>query len=120
MPQGWIRKFRCAFRGLGSGIHTQNSFLVHVPVAAAVLMFAAVLRVAAWEWCVLVLSITLVLAAELFNTAIEVLVRRLHPEQHADIRRALDVSAGAVLVTAIGAAAVGVVVLGGALLRTTG
>lgn len=123
MPRRWIKKFSCACRGLwmgsglGTGAHKQNSFLVHLPVAAAVLILAGVLRVAAWEWCVLILSIALVLAAELFNTSIEVLVRHLHPEQHADIGRALDVSAGAVLVTAFGAAAVGVLVLGGALLR---
>ena len=117
MLRRWSKKFRCAFRGIVAGIHRQDSFWIHLPAAAAVLIFAAVLRLAVWEWCLLILSIAIVIAAELFNTAIEVLVRRLHPEQHADIGRVLDISAGAVLIVACGAAAVGVLVLASALLR---
>ncbi|WP_164102322.1 diacylglycerol kinase [Candidatus Laterigemmans baculatus] len=118
MLQHWTRKFRCAIRGVRWGVDKQSSFLVHLPAAAAVVLAAAVLGVAAWEWCVLLLSIAIVVAAELFNTAIEGLVRRLHPERHPEIGRVLDISAGAVLVTALGAAAVGLIVLGGALLRS--
>ena len=117
MHRGWIDKFRHAFRGLAAGLYKQYSFLVHLPAAALVLILAAGLRVESWEWCVLILCITIVIAAELFNTSIEILLRRLHPDRHAEVGRALDVSAAAVLVTAIGAAAVGAIVLGGALLR---
>ena len=41
-PAGWLRKFQNAFRGLAQGIQGQNSWLVHIPVAGAVI--AAPLR----------------------------------------------------------------------------
>ena len=47
--------------------------------------------------------IVLVLAAELFNTALEQLCDHLHPEKHANIKVVKDVAAGAVLILSIGA-----------------
>jgi diacylglycerol kinase len=107
----WRRKFANAFRGLSYAIRTQNSFLVHLPVAGAVLVLAAGLQIQLWGWTVLLLCITIVITAELFNTSLEILVRRLHPNRHDEIGRALDVAAAAVLTAAIGAAVVGACVL---------
>ena len=51
----WISKFRYAFRGLGMGISEQNSFLVHIPIAVAVVVAATLFRVTQAEWCILTL-----------------------------------------------------------------
>jgi diacylglycerol kinase len=51
------------------------------------------------------------------NTSIEQLVRVLHPEHDPSIGRGLDAAAGAVLLAAIGAVAVGLIALGPPLLR---
>lgn len=69
------------------------------------------LHVSHAEWLVLIVCITLVLAAELFNSALEHMARAITRTEHPDIRSALDIASGAVLVTAIGACAVGVLVL---------
>jgi diacylglycerol kinase (ATP) len=58
-----------------------------------------------------------VLAAELFNTALEQLADRLHPEQHPQIRIAKDCAAAAVLVVSIGAIVVAAALLLDALAR---
>jgi len=63
-----------------------------------------------WQWCALILSIGGVLTAELFNTAIEELIRVLHPDADPRIGRVLDIAAAAVLVASITAAIVGLVV----------
>ncbi len=106
----WPRKFRCAGRGLVRGVKLQRSYWLHLTAAVAVIVAAALLSANLVEWCLLVLSIVAVLAAELFNTAIEHLARAVTREQNEEIRDALDTSSGAVLLAAIGAAAVGTIV----------
>lgn len=117
MTRYWIDKFQHAFSGLATAFRGDPTFLIHLPAAAAVIFVATMLRVELWEWCVLLLCIAMVIAAELFNTCIEILVRRLHPDRHAQVGQALDIAAAAVLVVSLGAAVVGVLILAGALLR---
>ncbi len=112
----WPRKFGVAFSGLFWAIRSQSSFWIHIPIAITVIVLAAVLQVELWRWVVLVLTITVVFAAELLNSAIELLVKVLHPESDQQIGRALDVSAAGVLATAIGAIVVGLLTLGQPLL----
>lgn len=113
----WRDKFACAFRGVNVGVRGNDSFAVHIPAAIAVLALAAWLDCSLVELLVLILCITAVIAAELFNTALEHLSRAITREEHPEIRDALDIAAGAVLVTAIGAKVVWVMVLAGRLLH---
>lgn len=108
----WSQKFLCAFRGLQVGSRGQSSFFVHIPTACFTLAAAAQLRVTTVEWCILVLCIALVFTAELLNTALELLARAITTEYDPRIRDALDVGAAAVLVAALGAAVIGVLILG--------
>lgn len=107
----WQWKFACALRGIFAGMRGQNSFFVHVPAALAACGLAAWLNVSHAEWLALVLCITLVFTAELMNSAIEHLARAVTREHHPELRDALDIASGAVLAAAIGASAVGVMVL---------
>ena len=75
MPRPWPAKFASAFRGIIVAIRTERSFAVHVPMAVAVFVAAAVLRVSLLEAGLLSICVALVLAAEMFNTAIELLAR---------------------------------------------
>ena len=108
----WRSKFAYAIAGIDESFRTQVSFWVHLPAAAAVIGMAAFLQVAAWQWAILVLTIAVVIAAELLNTALEQLVVVLHPVRDPRIARSLDAAAGAVLIVAIGAVIVGLIVLG--------
>jgi len=114
--RGWIRRFADAVRGVQVAMPGEASFLVHFLVATLVIIAGAVLAVSAMRWCLLVICITVVLTAEMFNTAIERLARAVTRDQHPEIRDALDIASAAVLVAAIGAAVVGLIVLGGPLL----
>lgn len=110
-PESWARKFRVATRGMMRAFASQRSFWVHLPVAAAVLIGAALHGVSRTELAVLIICITIVLAAEMFNTALEYLARVVTEDENEDVRHALDIASGAVLVTAIGAAIVGSMIL---------
>ena len=106
----WARKFSDAFRGLSRAVRSQSSFLVHVVVAVAVSALAWAVGVSAVEWCLLAGAIAAVIAAEVFNSALESLARAFGPERNPRIRDALDMASAAVLVAAFGAVVVGLVV----------
>ncbi len=108
----WRFKFAYALRGIAVGIRDQNSFHVHFPATLVVFALAKWLQVSRAEWLALVVCITIVFSAELFNSAIEHLARAITREENPEIRDALDVASGAVLVASIGAAVVGLIVLG--------
>ncbi len=109
--RSWRRKFRDAFRGVKVGVRRQHSFSVHFAAAAAVIAAGVVLRVTLVEWCVLLLCIAGVLVAELFNSALESMAKAITHESHPHLGNSLDIGSAAVLVAAIGAAAVGTIIL---------
>ena len=105
-----VAQFRDAFRGLAYAWVSERNMAIHAAAAAAVVVLGCWLQVSWVDWCLLVLSMTLVLAAELVNTAIEYLARAITDDEDERIGQALDISSGAVLITALGAAVVGLIV----------
>jgi diacylglycerol kinase (ATP) len=67
-----------------------------------------------------VLAIAIVWTAEALNTALEYLTDLASPDYHPLAGRAKDVAAGAVLISALGAAAIGLIVFGPHLLKLLG
>lgn len=110
-PESWVRKFRHAGRGIAHAFRYQKSFWVHLPVAVGVIIGATLHGVSQIEWAVLILCIAIVLAAELFNSAIEYLSQAITVDEDDNIRNALDVASAAVLVASIGALIVGSLLL---------
>jgi diacylglycerol kinase len=115
--RSWLTKFRDAFRGLWVGVARQNSFIIHLLAAIVALVAALLFGVTPGEWCVLVIAITVVLVAELFNTALEHLAKAVAEEYHPEIRDALDTAAAAVLVAAAGSVVIGIIVFAPYLLK---
>lgn len=106
--QSFTRRLAFALAGVRTAWRTENSFKFHVVAAIAVLGALLWWRPAPLWWAILALVVAAVLAAELFNTAIEHLADHLHPEQHPGIKMVKDCAAGAVLVTSVAAVAVAV------------
>lgn len=105
--RSWYDKFRAAFRGLKVGIRGHSSFSIHFFFTAVVLAAAIVFRCELLEWCILLGCIGMVLTAELFNSAIEILFRGLDESTRERVWPCLDVAAGAVLLASIVAAIIG-------------
>jgi diacylglycerol kinase len=85
----------------------ERSFAVHVPMTIAVGIAAVCFRLSLVEACILGLCVSLVLMAEVFNTALEFMSREVSRDERPGIAAALDMASGAVLIASIGAAAVG-------------
>lgn len=107
---GRIRSFRYAFAGIGLMLRSQHNAWIHAVATAAVLVAGFALGVGAGEWVWLVLAIVIVWVAEALNTAFEFLADATVAEFHPLVKHAKDVAAGAVLISAIGAAAIGAIV----------
>lgn len=107
---GRIKSFYHAFQGIKTAVLTQRNMWIHLFITLVVIVAGFVLNISAHHWMMLVLSIALVLFAEMVNTSFEFLCDALHPETHPLIKQAKDVAAGAVLVMAFGAALIGLIV----------
>jgi len=77
-------------------------------MASAAVALLLVSRPEPMWWAIFFLVISAVLAAELFNTALEHVIDRLHPEVHPLIAQSKDCAAAAVLLLSV--AAIGIVI----------
>lgn len=109
--EGPSHPFRCAFKGIEDAISTQRHLRIHVVIAGSVVLFGLLLGLPYVDLVLLLMAIALVVITELLNTAVEVTVDLVSPVFHPIARRAKDIAAGAVLVAALVAAAVGIIIL---------
>jgi diacylglycerol kinase (ATP) len=95
------KSFRYAGNGVLYATATQRNFRIHLGMGALALTLGAMLQVAFIELAVLGLTVAIVLALELINTAIEATVDLIVGEQYHQLAGiAKDCAAGAVLVSA--------------------
>lgn len=110
-PETWLETLNCAVEGILHAARTQRHMRWHTLACLAVLILAPRFPITPAEFALLCLAAALVIVAELANTAVEAAVDLASPDFHPLARAAKDVAAGAVLVAAFAAAAVGWVVL---------
>jgi diacylglycerol kinase (ATP) len=105
-----LKSFSYAFKGIALLIKTQHNFRIHLFAGIVVIAAGIILGLSILEWIVIVLTIGLVMAAEIINSVIEELVDLISPEHSEKAGIIKDMAAGAVLITAIAAAIVGGIV----------
>lgn len=105
-----IRSFKYALCGLFDAILKERNFRIHMVAMATVIYFSSVFGTEKWEAVCLAIIIALVMAAELFNTAVEAVVDICSPEHNVLAKVAKDSAAAAVLVFAVAAVVVAVLV----------
>jgi diacylglycerol kinase (ATP) len=102
-----MESFRHAIEGLAYVLYTHRHMRYHFLIGAVVLLVSAIFRVTRVELLLLVVAITLVVLAELVNTALETVVDLVSPEFHPLAKVAKDIGGGCVLVACIGAVLIG-------------
>lgn len=98
-----IAKFTHAIEGILHAIKTDMGVVIQVFFAVITLSISFFLNLTLIEWIIILLCIMLVLGAELFNTAIENICDLLQDKEDQKIKAIKDISAGAVLMFALGA-----------------
>lgn len=107
-----LESFRYAFAGLCYALRTQRNTRIHLIIAGLVILAGLWLGLPTVQWALLALTIGLVLVGEMLNTVAETLVDMISPGYHPLAKVVKDVTAGAVLLTAIFAVVVGLLILG--------
>ncbi len=107
-PKNAFDSFRFALDGILHGLRSQRHMRFHFCIAALALLAGVVYGLNTTELLVLTFAISLVIIAELFNTAIEAVVDLVTTSYHPLAKYAKDVAAGAVLIAALNACVVGV------------
>ena len=112
-PPSILESFNYAFEGVIHVLRTQRNMRIHFLIAAGVLVAAVGFGVERLELIVLLLSICFVLVAEMINSAVEAAVDVASTSFDPMAKLAKDIAAGAVLISAVNAVAVGYLVFSG-------
>ncbi len=109
--QAFFRSFVYAFNGLRLAL-AQRNMRVHLACAVLALVSGLLLHISLTEWCLVAGSIGFVISAEVVNTAIEHFVDMVSPQRQEQAGKVKDLAAGAVLVAAVTALAIGGMIFG--------
>jgi undecaprenol kinase len=101
--QHFLKRLTFALRGIGFAFRRERSLRFHFLAGFSVLAVLLLTQASALWWAIGAVTIGMVIAAELFNAALETLADHLHPQRHPEIGAAKDIAAGAVLIASIAA-----------------
>jgi diacylglycerol kinase len=111
------QSFRYAFSGWWFVIRTQRNAWIHAVISITIIITSFWLDLGRRDWAIIILTISVVWAAEFINTALEAVVDLASPEHHQLARVGKDVGAAAVLIAAFSAVIIGLLILGPPLLN---
>ena len=109
---GRIQSFRHAIDGIVMMLRSQHNAWLHAIASVTVLLAGVLCGLSAMEFCWLVIAIMTVWTAEALNTALEFLGDVASPEFHPLVKKAKDVAAGAVLISAAGSVVIALLIFG--------
>ena len=102
--------FNLAIEGIVYSVRTQRNMRIHLIVTLLVLTGCFIYDISKIEIMIITITITMVIAAELINTAIESAIDVTTNYYHPLAKVAKNTAAGAVLVTAINAVLIGYII----------
>lgn len=105
-----FKSFGFAINGIRQCFITEQNFRIHTVAAIVAIILAFVFNVSGFEWIAILFCIAFVISMEMLNTAIEKLCDVVHKEMHPLIKKVKDISAAAVLVSAIFSAIAGLII----------
>lgn len=105
-----IDSFKYAITGIGTFFKSQTHPKIHLLALVFVTLAGFLFKVSTTEWLILILTMTIVLVAEAFNSAMEMLCDKVTSEKDPIIKNVKDISAGAVLLSAIASIIIGLLI----------
>ncbi|MDR9399232.1 diacylglycerol kinase family protein [Salibacter sp.] len=105
-----IRSFSFAIQGIKTLFREEDNAKVHVLTAVIVIIGGFYFDISHVEWMLIAIAIGFVLVTEIVNTALENICDYLTEETDPLIKRIKDLSAGAVLISALTAIVIGLIV----------
>ncbi len=100
-PANWLESLNCAIEGILYTARTQKHMRYHFIIAILLMLVSLILHLPLLEFMIFAIAIITLLTAEMINTAIEEVVNLVEEKYNIRAKIAKDVSAGAVLVSAV-------------------
>lgn len=111
IPKDHFESQKVALTGLKLILRNERNFRIQLIIASLTVIFGLIFNFTHRDWISISLLIGMVLIAEAFNSVIEALSDTLSQEYRVNIRYAKDVSAGAVLISAMVSVVAGVLIV---------
>lgn len=108
--QSLLKSFANAFVGMAYFFTNDRNGKIHLAITVIVIAASVALQVSAIEWMIVLLCIALVISLEMLNSALEKLCDLVEPNYHSTIKVIKDVSAAAVVLSAIISVVIGVII----------
>lgn len=108
--QSLLKSFANAFAGMAYFFTNDRNGKIHLAITVIVIAASVALQVSAIEWMIVLLCIALVISLEMLNSALEKLCDLVEPNYHSTIKVIKDVSAAAVVLSAIISVVIGVII----------
>jgi diacylglycerol kinase len=105
-----LRSLIYACNGIKICFTSETNFKIHVGCTVIVAIMGAICNVTTIQWSILFFCIALVIAMEMINTALEKLCDVVQPDFHPVIKKVKDIAAGAVLLSAVCSAIIGLII----------
>lgn len=105
-----LKSFGFAFNGLKVLFVEEHNARIHLFATVLVIVLGFYLNITLFEWIALVIAIGFVLAAETFNSALENMSDFISEARNIQIKKIKDLSAAAVLISAITALVIGMII----------
>jgi diacylglycerol kinase len=112
-----LKSFGHAFRGIASLLRYEHNARIHLAILLTVIVAGILLRISLNDWMAILFASGLVFISECFNTAIENLADLITERRNEYIRRAKDIAAAGVMLSAIISVAVGLIIFVPAVLK---
>ncbi|SKC86390.1 diacylglycerol kinase family protein [Ohtaekwangia koreensis] len=110
MMNALIKSFGYAWKGIVVAIREQRNLRIHLSITSLVVAAGFYFHITAVEWCILLLSIGLVIGLELINSSIENLVDLVTRERQPLAGKVKDIAAGAVLIVSVISVIIGLII----------
>lgn len=109
--QNFISKVENARHGINIALRAEKNLRIHTIIASFVVVAGLLLEVGTSKFCILLLTIAMVISAEMFNSALEFSIDALYRNKYSKlVQFAKDISAGAVLFVSFIAMVIGVII----------
>ena len=103
----FIKSFKHAIDGLWLELKRETNLKIDIIIMIIIIVAGIILKITKIEWIICIILFSIVISGELFNTSIERIVDVIMPEKNDKAKAIKDISAGAVLILAIGSAIIG-------------
>lgn len=97
----FLNSIKFSVQGLKYAYLHEQSFLLHFVITIIVIVCGVVFKITPIQWVIILVMLSLIVVAELFNTAIEAVVDMITDEYHPLAKVAKDTASGAVFISTL-------------------